>query len=183
MRFKIGHLGFVAIALASVALTGCNNKSGGDSKQPAAAKHHDGDAHDHAAGEHSEVGPHGGHLIELGKEEYHAELIDDDQTHQVTIHILDGAAKQSVPIAQPEVVINITADGRPKQFKLAAMPLGGGGGDMASAFQTQSEELCEALDSANAKARLTVTINGKQFVGEIEHHEHEGHDHEHDRKK
>ncbi len=41
---------------------------------------------------HPTEGPHHGTLIELGKEEYHAELVHDDK--MVTIYILDSAAKK-----------------------------------------------------------------------------------------
>ena len=52
-------------------------------------------AHAHA---HPTEGPHHGSLIELGKEDYHAEFVHDDTTDTVTIYILDAAAAKAVPI-------------------------------------------------------------------------------------
>ena len=65
-------------------------------------------AHDHAT-----VGPHGGHLVELAepgkeiKEEYHVEW-DHEENGIITVWILDGAAKKTVPIAADSI---FTADG------------------------------------------------------------------------
>lgn len=161
--------GWLCAAVMSVAIFGCNTKSGsGKATRPDAQEHHEKDGHKHAAGEHAETGPHGGHLIELGKEDYHAELTHDEAAHVVTIYILDGKAKDSVPIPAPEVTVNVAAGGAPKQFKLAAAPQAGES-PMASCFRLKSEGLCEALDAPNANGRLAVTINGKQFIGNIEH--------------
>ena len=82
------------------------------------------DAHDHPSD-----GPHHGHLIELGKEEYHAEFIHDEKNSTVTIYILDGTAKNVVPIDSKEILINLKHDGRGEQFKLTALPDKGDPGD------------------------------------------------------
>src|SRR3989337_1170847 len=106
-------------ALVTLGLVGC----GGNPSQPSgstetAASPATVEAeHDHA---HPSEGPHGGSLIELGAEEYHAELIHDDQAGTVTIYLLDSAAKAAVAIDAPDVTINLTHEGRGEQFKLAA---------------------------------------------------------------
>ena len=121
-------------------------KSSGGPNTGVAERHHEGDGHDHSSGEHSHTGPHDGHLIELGSDEaFHAELIHDDKTHRVTIFILDGKAKNNVPIPQPELAVNIVNGGNPKQFKLAAVSQANELRDMASCFQLENEELCTAL--------------------------------------
>ena len=74
-----------------------------------------------AAHVHPTEGPHHGALIELGKEEYHAELVHDDRAGFVTIYILDGAAKTAVPIQAKEVTLNLLVGGKPRQFRLAAL--------------------------------------------------------------
>jgi hypothetical protein len=145
-------------------------------KDAAPERHHENDGHDHSTGEHSHIGPHNGQLIELGsKDEFHAEMLHDDANHRVTIYILDGRAKENVPISQSELVINMVSGGAPKQYKLAAVTQANELPNMASCFQLEDESLCEALDGTDAKGRLAVDINGKQFVGEIEHHD----DHDH----
>ena len=74
----------------------------------------------HAGHAHASEGPHHGELIELGNEEYHAELLHDGSS--VTIYVLSGAADQQVAIDATEIVINTTHDGKPEQFQLAAKP-------------------------------------------------------------
>jgi hypothetical protein len=163
------------VVLVTSLMAGCN--SGALAPPDASDKHHAGDSHDQA-GEHSHWGPHGGHLIELGaNEEFHAEILHDDDTHRVTVYILDGNAQHAVPISQPQLVINMVNGGNPRQFKLASAPPSADVHATSSCFETQDPELCQALDDANAKGRVTVNINGKQFVGEIEGHSHDAHGH------
>ena len=133
--------------------------------------HDDHEGHDHAEGGHPTEGPHHGGLIELGDEEYHAELVHKGET--VTIHILDAAAKTEVPIAAAEVVVNAVIDGKPRQFSLAAVDPEDG---KASQFASTDPALGAALDAEGSKARLTVAIDGNSFNGAIVH-DHQGHDH------
>ncbi len=63
------------------------------------------DAHDH-----SSEGPHHGTLVELGKEEYHAEVVHAGDV--VTVYILDARAEKAVPIEATEVTINVLHDGK-----------------------------------------------------------------------
>ena len=161
----------LAILSLSV-LTGCGTQTATSENSPEG--HHENDGHDHAASGHSHIGPHNGHLIELGSnEEYHAELVHDEATHRVTVYVLDGAAKKNVPISQPELVINMVSGGTPQQFKLAAVTQANELPNMASCFQLADETLCDALDAPGSKGRLGVDINGKRFVGEIERHDDE----------
>jgi len=173
--------GLYIAAILSAVLAGCNSKNEtGTTVASVTQRHHQGDGHAHSTGEHSHTGPHGGHLIELGSDEaFHAELVHDDAKHRVTVFVLDGKAKDNVPISQPELLVNIVSGGNPKQFKLAAISQANEQRDMASCFQVEDEELCKALDAKNSKGRLAVSISGKQYVGEIDHHDHEDHDHEH----
>lgn len=165
-----------AATLMSAALFGCTSKTGSDpAKPPDAQEHHEKDGHDH--GQHSDKGPHGGQLIELGQEAYHAELIHDEKTHQVTIYILDGQARQSVSVSQPELTVNMFVGGSHKQFRMVAVSQASDSPGRASRFQAEDEELCDTLCKPGAKGRLNVNIEGKQFVGEIAHEDHDGHDH------
>lgn len=162
---------FSALLLLGLA-TGCGTKPA-----PAPAEHHEGDGHDHAH-EHPSEGPHHGQLIELGEEEYHAELIHDDATHTVTIYLLDSKGKDSVPVAETEITLNLVAGGTPAQFKLPAVPQSTDPSGRASKFELSNEQMCTALDDEKSKGRLNVTIEGKPFSGAIEHHEHGDHEHE-----
>lgn len=136
--------------------------------------------HDHAHGEHGHPseGPHHGHLIELGNEEYHAELTHDDESHTITIYLLDGDAKGAVGTAESEVTVNLVVNSKPMQFVLPAVPQADDGAGESSKFELVSEELCDALEAEEAKGRLNVSIAGKPFTGAIEHHAHGEHDHD-----
>lgn len=165
--------------------TGCGNSSQSDvNKKPAPAngEHHEGDRHDHKKGDgdsaehaHAEEGPHHGHLIELGKEEYHAELTHDESSKTVTVYLLDGAAKEAVAIADPTITLNLVVDGKPQQAKLAAAPQESDAAGESSRFTITDEAVLEALEAPKTTGRLNVTIKGKAYVGNVEHHEHGEH--------
>jgi hypothetical protein len=63
---------------------------------------------------HPTEGPHHGALIELGREDYHAELVHDDATNTVTIYMLDGAAKDAVAIDAKQLTVNLLVGGKPQ---------------------------------------------------------------------
>ena len=118
---------------------------------------------------HPSEGPHGGSLIELGNEEYHAELVHDDAAKTVTIYVLDSAGKASVPIDATELIINLKHEGKGEQFKLAASADKSDPPGKSSRFVSSDAELAEDLDREGAEPQLVVTISGKQFRGALEH--------------
>jgi hypothetical protein len=156
-------------------LSGCPKANSGGAGGAAEAEHDDHD--------HGEEGPPGGHIIELGAEDHHAELMHDDATHLVGIYILGGDAKTATPIATESVTINVTADGAPSQYVLPAKPQSGEAGGNSSYFELVSEPLCAVVcgesEAKNAKARLSLKVGDKPYSGMIEtdHHDHD-HDHE-----
>ena len=169
---------FVALPCAiALTLSGCTEKpsnSGGNAGASITINNSPPptvDVHAHASD-----GPHHGSLIELGNEEYHAELVHDAAS--VTIYILDSAAKNSVPIEATELVINLLHEGKPEQFKLPANPDTGDTDGKSSRFALEDAELAEHIDEEATKPELAVNINGTQFRGKIEH-DREGHDHAH----
>ena len=125
--------------------------------------------HPHA---HPTEGPHHGTLIELGKEDYHAELVHDDATDTVTIHILDATATKSVPTTAKEVTLNMRAGGKPQQFALAARPQKGEAAGAASVFVATGKDLCRAIHEHGASGRLNVEIGGKMYSGKVGGHSH-----------
>jgi hypothetical protein len=156
------------IVLAALAgFQGCG-KSGS-----APAPEVDAHADEHAHG----AGPHGGQIIELGEEEYHAELTHDDATHKVGVYLLDGSAKAAAPIDAPSIVVNCRVEEKPTQFTLMAAPQPGEVAGSSSYFELVSEDLVKAIDDPDSVARLNIVISGKPYVGLIETH---GHDHDHD---
>lgn len=170
---KIRSASIIGRFMGAVALSGVLASSGCSKEAPkpkAETKHAD------AA--HPEVGPHGGSLIELGKEEFHAELVHDEKAGEVTFYILDGAAKNAVPIDATEVLVNLKHDGKGEQFKVAAKPASGDPAGKSSCFFSADKELAGDLDHVGADPQLVLTIGGKPYRGAIGHeHAEAGHDH------
>ncbi len=170
--------GLLLVSLAL--LTGCpQSESGPDT---GAAPNQAGDPHEHGDGHahaHPDHGPHGGGLIELGNEDYHAELIHDEKAGTVTIYVLDSSATKPVSIPATEVTVNVKKGDTAEQFKLQAAAGEGDAAGPASQFVSSDPALAEALDSADAEAQLVITIKDTPYRGKIQHdhgHEH-GHDH------
>ena len=132
-------------------------------------------AHDEHA--HPSEGPHHGDLVELGNEDFHAEVVHGEGG-SVSVYILDSAAKAAVPIDATELTINITHDGNAEQFKLLADRDAADPEGTSSHFSLKDEELAKDLDDHDAAAKLVVMIDGKSYSGKIEH-DHDA-DHKHD---
>jgi len=154
-------------ALVGLCFSGCNSST---------AEKHDEHAHVH-------TGPHGGHIMEIGEEEYHAEWTHDE-SGKVTFYILDAEAKKEVPIAAEDITIEVKIGMKePTSYKLAATISNDG---KASAFEIVDKNLegvLEALSEGVTATIKSLTINGKTFDNlKIEEHKH-GDEHEHEHKK
>lgn len=135
--------------------------------------------HDHEHG-HEHMALHGGHLVDLGRGKYHAELTHDDASHKVSVYVLDASAKRAVPIDAETVTINWMAGNRPTQSVLSAAPQTDDPPGAASRYELVSEALCSGCCAPGAAARLNVLIDGRPYMGEIEAHDHAaGHGHSH----
>lgn len=161
-------LAFPFALVAALAFAGCNNTPPTVSIPKNALPEGHG---------HAEEGPHHGHLIELGEEEYHAELTHDEASKRVSIYLLDKEAKTAVAISDPDIVLNLATGGQPFQVRLLAAPQQGDPAGQASCFSVTDEKVLEALESPKTTGRLNVTINGKAYVGEVTHQEHGEHNH------
>ncbi|RCS53893.1 hypothetical protein DTL42_01620 [Bremerella cremea] len=161
----LSHL--LLAGVVTIGLTGCGGS-------PSKTDDHDvsEEGHDHAS-----EGPHHGTLIELGEEEYHAELVHDDEAGTVTIYLLDAAGKEPVAIEAEELTLNVKAGDEAAQFKLAAADAADG---KAAKFTSSETDLAEAFDEDGAETVLVVTIAGKQFRGNVKHDHDHDHDHGHD---
>ena len=146
-------------------LAGCkpstSPKGGGEAKETA----------EHA---HVHHGPHNGHLMEIGEEEFHAEWTDDD-TGKVTFYFLDAEAKKDVLVDGKELTIAVKiGDKEPISYKLAAVEPKDG---KASAFEIVDKNLQGVLDTLSEGVTATfpkLTIGGKTFENlKIEEHKHE----------
>ncbi len=173
MRIVSLSLCLMALLVASVSLSGCGNKPAESEDVPLSC---DGAEHQHPT-----EGPHGGHLIELGDEEYHAELLRDEKTNTVTIHLLDGPAKKTVAVAQPEITLQLLRDGKFVKYTLKAVQSKDASEKgTASEFKIVDQSLTEALcHDEKTQGRLQVTIDGKPYIGTVKLSCHD-HDDEHD---
>ncbi len=174
-----------AVMLGLSGLAGCGNDKGGDYRTFDKAKDtaHDaehGHAHTHDHGH--EQGPHKGELIELGEEEFHAEVVFDEEGNKVTLYLLGADAKTAVPIEAKELSLEMPGKDAPVTHTLAAAPQDGDGEGKSSRFEIKGEDLIEAFHhDPKAVGKFKVTLGGKEFTGEIKHSH--DHDHAHDDKK
>jgi hypothetical protein len=148
--------------------------------------------------DHSEHGPHGGELIELGKEDFHAELLHGSEG--VAVYLLDATASgevstsadklsislkhdgqvkafelnAAVSTSADKLSISLKHDGQVKAFELNAAPDRGGQDAEATRFASSDKQIDEWLD-AGAEGAIVVQIEGRSYTGKITHRE--GHEH------
>ena len=133
---------------------------------------------DHAEHDHAAHGPHEGGLLEVGKEEFHVELIVDETKKQMVIYLLDKEVKTYVAIDTPFVAVNLMVNGKPAQVKLKPMPQETDQKGFSSCFAIASPELIDALHAPKADAKLALKIGKKAYsVPLVHNHDHAGHDH------
>ena len=130
---------------------------------------------------HPSEGPHHGDLVELGNEEFHVEVVHGD-AGKVSAYILDSTAKAAVPVDSPDLTINISHDGHAEQFKLLPEKETADPDGKSSRFSLTDKELAGDLDNHDATAKVVVTIQGKQYTGNIAHAHADDHGHEADHK-
>ena len=128
---------------------------------------------------HGDKGPHGGGIVELGDEEYHAEIVVDHDTKSLAVFVLGKDAKTAEQVAAGE--ISITPEGK-ESLALKAAPQKGDGDGKASKFQIVDEALVhELLDAGFLHGELRITIGEKPYLGHIDYHldasSHDDHDH------
>ena len=104
---KIQSSAVVSLSLATLFgfAIGCSEGPSSDT----AATHDEHADHDHAPGEHDHPteGPHHGALVELGAEEFHAEVVHDDTAGVLTVYLLDAKAKEAAKSESAEILINV----------------------------------------------------------------------------
>jgi hypothetical protein len=160
---------------------GCGSKGddfqeyGQAPERPAAGGHDHDHAHAH--------GPNGGHLIELGDEEYHAELVFDEKTRATKLFILGPDAKTPVAIAAEGLTLHLDIGEKHTHLELVPAPAEGDPEGKSSCFAIAGEAVPAELDSEEKfEGHFDVEINGKPYEGEITHgaghaHDHTDHDH------
>jgi len=152
-------------------IAGCNPNTQGYKEVPKGTKVTE------TAHHHHEHGPHNGHLIELGEEEYHGEIVYEGAAKRISVYILGSDPHKANPIAQKEVTLNLMLGGKPVQFQAAAAPQSGDPEGQASKFELPiTEEIAAHIHGLEEiKGRLAVTIGEKQYSGDLAH-DHDDHD-------
>ncbi|QDU36480.1 hypothetical protein Mal4_07660 [Maioricimonas rarisocia] len=126
---------------------------------------------------HHDLGPNGGHLVELGDEQYHAEVVLDAFKRILTVYILGPDAKSPAPIAAEEITFTLEAGDEPQAITLTAMPVESDGPGQASRFASDADAVPESVEDAeDLHGSVAVTIDGTSLTGEVSH-DHHGHDH------
>jgi len=173
---RFSFVASLAIGLACGAV-GCNNsseyKSASEVKKAAPLPDHD----------HGAKGPHGGGIIELGEEEYHAELVIDHDSHAVVLYVLGKDAKTPELVSATEVTV--TPEGK-DSLTLKATPQAGEAEGKTSKFELVDDAVVHALmDAGFVHGTLRISIGDKPYNGKIDYHLDEaGHDdHDHKEKK
>lgn len=184
--FHTRSLSLVLASALGLCAAGCqpaappaSNTGGPVTTPPPATVEPGHEGHDHAAHGHATEGPHHGVIVELGNEEYHAEVVHDDATGTVTVYLLDSSAKKSATTTATEAVINLKHGDTAEQFKLAAQPEEGNPEGQTSRFALTDKELVEHLDEAAAGAKLNISVGDTPYTGAIPVSDHAAHGHEH----
>ncbi|MFG0336236.1 MAG: hypothetical protein ACF8TS_22995 [Maioricimonas sp. JB049] len=126
---------------------------------------------------HHDLGPNGGHLVELGDEQYHAEVVLDASERILTVYLLGPDAKSPAPIAAEELTFNLDAGDKPQTITLVAIPVEADGENMASRFVSEADALPESVqDAEDLHGSVAVMIDGTSLTGKVSH-DHHGHDH------
>lgn len=160
------------VTTAIVSITGCDN--GGPTQSHNATEVTEG-GHDHGH-DHGSEGPHGGHILGLGDEEFHLEWLHNE-SGKLTFYLLDAAAKADVSTAAKSIAITTTIIDETATVTLNTTTPDG---DEHNKFEAIDPVLLERLKLVGhgVAASASVQIDGKQYTGEFEHHDH-GHGHSH----
>lgn len=144
---------------------------------PLAEEHaHDHD-HDHGHDHGGHEGKHGGHVLELDDAHgHHAELVFDKATRDVTLYFY-GA---EIGVAKPAtgVAFELMIDGKEVVLESKASPLEGETEATASRYVVAGSQIPESIKGEEQlDGHFHVTIDGKEFAGEMHAHSHDEHAH------
>ena len=154
-------LSLLTLGLGTMLFLGCTDaKSPEQTAGKSPSAEHEG-GHNHAH-EHGDP-PHGGTLIELGDEEYHAELVQDKAAGTVTVYILDSHVENPVPIAAEEITISAKS----QSFALKAEPQEGEPQGQSSRFVSRDQALNDLIAGDDVHAKLILKIGENPYNGDI----------------
>ena len=153
------------VCLAALVMVGCNSSSETGDQKPAEP------ADPHAGHDHSSLGPHGGHILELGNEDYHAEWRFDNDSGKVTIYLLDSAVKKAVTTTATSVSVQVTHGDNVSDYELPAINQSEDDPPTTSEFELVDTVMLELLKGVGhgIDASLKVVIGDKEYTGAFGH--------------
>lgn len=177
---RLSIIAAIAIACFSFSFSGCDQPKPTANPATSTDDHghsHDGQTHqghedheDHGHDHSSTDSPHGGQIIDLGRDhEYHAELTDDHDSESITIYILDGKM-ESHQIKSDSISLTLISGDDAQTFELASQEQTAGG---HSSFTLSDEAAFDMLEAEGTEGKLRVEIDGKPFTGSFDHHHHD----------
>lgn len=137
---------------------------------------------------HPAHGPSGGHVVILGHDDYHAELLFNTANRDVTVTLLDHDMMTMTPVADGQMMLKLEG-AEPIAFE--ASPQEADPPGQASRFTLAGDKLPESVKAEeDLHGKLELTVAGTPHSGEIAHehahgadeHGHEAHD-DHDHKE
>lgn len=134
---------------------------------------------DHSGHGHGHHGPNGGEIVEVGNEEFHAEVVVDESSHQIDVYILGSDAATAKPIAASEISLSFKHGDELEEFKLTAAALDGEPEGESSKFTIADGELFEELHEHSEGATLSFSAGGEELSGTVTHSHDHGHSHGH----
>lgn len=143
-----------------------------DSQASADAEHaHD---HDHAHG------PNGGHILEVGEEQYHMEVLFDDKNRTLTAFILGPDAKTPYPIAGESIDFDMEIGDKEHEIPLAAKPLDGEKDGKSSRFVAEGKAVPESIKKeSDLNGHFHLDVGDNHFHVDLKHDDHGHGDHDH----
>ena len=153
------------VCLAAFVMVGCNSGSETGNQKPAEP------ADPHAGHDHSSLGPHGGHILELGNEDYHAEWRFDNDSGKVTIYLLDSAVKKAVTTTATSISVQVKHGDNVSDYELPAINQSEDDPPTTSEFELVDTVMLELLKGVGhgIDASLKVVIGDKEYTGAFGH--------------
>ncbi|MFL2869327.1 MAG: hypothetical protein ACJZ8O_01135 [Pirellulaceae bacterium] len=160
----------------TLAFTGCGESSS-DNATSGGGGHSHGHDHSHGHGHnHASEGPHGGHILEIGEEQFHLEWSHTD-SGKLSFYLLDSEMKKDVTTDASAITISVAVSGKASEtHEIPGVKLEDGS---YSQFEKTDPVLATQLQNVGPAviAIANVSVNGEEFEVIFEEQDHSGHNH------
>lgn len=172
----------LSAAFCQISFSGCDTATSPQATANLDTPDH-GHGHDHSDetghedhadhGHHQHVAPHGGRLIELGRDHrYHAEIVNRHADRTVNIYMLDGNLK-GIKIDADIMQLTLFSNDTNETFD--ASPDRDSKGD-AALFVIDNEIALEMIETKGMQGKIRVNLEGQPYTGSFNAH---GNGHQH----